>query len=143
MATILDIKSSPKYRQTVLLVDDQAVMLEIHSAMLKSEMPNLSIVTMTDPQKALKWLNTHPVDLVVTDYKMAQMDGVSFVKAIKSSSKGVKPPILVVTALKDEVIHQALISVGAHACLTKPITASQLVEVSRHLLNRTSEYFAA
>ncbi len=143
MATILDIKSSPKYRQTVLLVDDQAVMLEIHSAMLKSEMPNLSIVTMTDPQKALKWLNTHPVDLVVTDYKMAQMDGVSFVKAIKSSSKGVQPPILVVTALKDEVIHQALISVGAHACLTKPITASQLVEVSRHLLNRTSEYFAA
>lgn len=143
MATIFDIKSSPKYRQTALLVDDQAVMLEIHSAMLRSEMPNLNIVTMTDPQKALKWLRTHPVDLVVTDYKMAQMDGVSFVKEIKSSSKGTEPPILVVTALKDETIHQALLSVGAHACLIKPITAPQLIKVSRHLLNRTGVYFAA
>jgi two-component system, chemotaxis family, chemotaxis protein CheY len=143
MALVLDIKSSRKYRQTVLLVDDQPMVLEIHAAMLKSAMPNLRIVSMTDPLKALDWLMSHSIDLIITDYKMKQMNGVSFVTSAKRLSNGAMPPIIVVTALKDANVHQALLLAGVSICLTKPTSAVQLVEISRRLLNITTEYFAA
>ena len=143
MSVVHDIRSASKYRQTVLVIDDQPLVLEIHVAIMRSVAPELRIIAMTDPKKALTWMRTRPVDLIVTDYKMHQMDGVSFVNAIKDSSHGEMKPIIVVTALKDEATHQTLLSAGVAACLTKPTSAVQLVAVSRQLLNKTKEYFAA
>lgn len=134
--SIRDIRSAHTYRQTILIVDDQPTVLAIHEAVLKSALPGARIVCMTDAGAALKWLRNKHVDLIITDYRMQQMDGIHFVHALQGSSSVSVQPIIVVTALNDEKIHQQLLSAGVAACLKKPVRAAQLSGISRTLLEQ-------
>ncbi len=134
MPKISHIRSAPKFKQTVLLVDDQSTVLDIHAAILKSLKLSLNIVKMTDPTEALAWLQNKQVDLIITDFRMHKMDGKEFVEAIKKSENVLTHAIVVVTALKDQATHQALISAGASACFTKPAQALELAKMARTLL---------
>lgn len=104
--SVRNIRSAPTYRQTVLIIDDQPMVLAIHTAVMKSISMDLRIVSMTDPKAALEWLGQKQVDLIVTDYRMYQMDGIHFINAVRDSRIEPMCPIIVVTALKDENIHQ-------------------------------------
>lgn len=132
--SVRNIRSAPTYRQTVLIIDDQPMVLAIHTAVMKSISMDLRIVTMTDPKAALEWLGQKQVDLIVTDYRMYQMDGIHFIHAVRDSRIEPMCPIIVVTALKDENIHQQLLKAGVTACLTKPARAAQLSKIARTLL---------
>ncbi|WP_434782398.1 response regulator [Ferrovum myxofaciens] len=137
-----DIRSAPSYRQTVLIIDDQPMMLTIHAAVLKSVDPDLRIISMTDPRAALEWMRQKQVDLIITDYRMHNMDGIHFVNTVRRSSFCPLLPIIVVTALKDEKIHQQLLAAGVSACLIKPAQAVQLSQLSRTLLEKSRERYS-
>jgi len=135
--TISNIRSASKFRQTALLIDDQPTVLDIHAAILKSLKLNLKIVTMTDPVEALVWMKNKQVDLIITDFRMHQMNGMQFVEVINNANDGPPTPIIVVTVLKDIKIHQELIAAGASACLTKPVQADELANVASNLLEQS------
>ena len=141
MNTISSIRSAPKFRQTVLLIDDQATVLDIHAAILKSLKMDLKIVSMTDPVKALAWLQNKQVDLIITDFRMHQMDGMQFVQALKNADNVLTHSIVVVTVLKDQTVQQALVAAGASACLTKPVPAQELAKVAKNLLEQSKIYY--
>jgi CheY-like chemotaxis protein len=141
MTTVSNIRSATKFRQTVLLIDDQSTVLDIHAAILKSLKMNLKIVTMTDPVEALAWLQNKQVDLIVTDFRMHQMDGMQFVQALKNAENVLTHSIVVVTVLKDKTTHQSLISAGASACLTKPVQTQELAKVAKALLEQSKVYY--
>ncbi len=141
MTTVSNIRSAPKFRQTVLLIDDQPTVLDIHAAILKSLKMNLKIVTMTDPVEALAWLKNKQVDLIITDFRMHQMNGMQFVQALKNSKNVLTHSIVVVTVLKDQATHQELISAGASACLTKPVQTQELANVAKNLLEQSKIYY--
>ncbi len=138
---VSDIRSAAKFKQTVLIIDDQPTVLDIHQAILKSLRPNLNIVTMTNPIEALKWAEHKQVDLIITDFSMAQMNGMEFVKAINQTKSSAIVPIIVITVLKDKSLHKALIASGATACLTKPVTASSLKKVADFLLYESKQFY--
>lgn len=137
--SVSNIRSAAKFKQTVLLIDDQTTVLDIHTAILKSLKMNLKIVTMTDPVEALSWMQNKQVDLVISDFHMPQMDGMQFVQSMKSAQNGQLDSIIVVTVLKDKAVHQALIAAGAAACLTKPVQALELGNVARNLLDKSKQ----
>ena len=137
----ISIRSAPKFRQTVLLIDDQATVLDIHAAILKSLKMDLKIVTMTDPIKALAWLQNKQVDLIITDFRMHQMDGMQFVQALKNADNVLTHSIVVVTVLKDQTVQQALVAAGASACLTKPVPTQELAKVAKTLLEQSKIYY--
>ncbi len=141
MTTVSHIRSAPKFRQTVLLIDDQSTMLDIHAAILQSLKLNLKIVTMTDPVEALAWLQNKQVDLIVTDYHMHQMNGMQFLQAIQQAENIRAHAIIVVTVLKDKATHRALISAGAKACLTKPVQAEELSRLAKDLLAQSKKSY--
>ncbi len=134
---VSNIRSASKFRQTALLIDDQPTVLDIHAAILKSLKLNLKIVTMTDPVEAINWMQNKQVDLIITDFRMHQMNGMQFVEAINSANDGPPKPIIVVTVLKDLKVHQELIAAGASACLTKPVQADELAKIARNLLEQS------
>lgn len=119
------------------MIDDQPTVLDIHAAILKSLKLNLKIVTMTDPVEAINWMQNKQVDLIITDFRMHQMNGMQFVEAINSANDGPPKPIIVVTVLKDLKVHQELIAAGASACLTKPVQADELAKIARNLLEQS------
>jgi CheY-like chemotaxis protein len=145
MMIVSDIRSATNFKQTVLIIDDQLTALDIHKAILKSLRPNLNIVTMTSPVEALKWAKHKQVDLVITDFSMAQMNGMEFVQTINQTNHVGLLPIIVITVLKDKALHKALhkalIASGATACLTKPVAASSLKKVADFLLNQSKQFY--
>ena len=141
MTTVSSIRSATKFRQTVLLIDDQSTVLDIHAAILKSLKMNLKIVTMTDPIEALAWLQNKQVDLIITDFRMHKMDGMQFVQALKNAENVLTHAIVVVTVLKDQATQQELIAAGASACLTKPVQTQELSKVVKNVLEQSKIYY--
>ncbi len=141
MAKISSIRSAPKFRQTVLLIDDQPTVLDIHAAIIKSLKLDLKIVSMTDPVEALNWLQNRQVDLIITDFRMHHMDGMQFVHALKNHENALTQAIIVVTVLKEHAIHQELIAAGVSACLTKPVQTSELANIAKALLEQSKQYY--
>ncbi|MEQ1766619.1 MAG: response regulator [Methylotenera sp.] len=135
--SVSSIRSAPKFRQTALLIDDQSTVLDIHAAILKSLKMNLKIVKMTDPVEALEWMKNKQVDLIITDFRMLQMNGMQFVQAIKSAGHDLLRSIIVVTAIKDKSVHQELLAAGASACLTKPAQTQELANIAKTLLEKS------
>ena len=140
--SISNIRSAPNFKQTALLIDDQPTVLDIHAAILKSLQMNLKIVTMTNPVEALEWMQNKQVDLIITDFRMHQMDGMQFVQAIKNTSNVLTRSIIVVTVLKEINIHQELLAIGASACLTKPVQTQALAKIAKQLLEQSKEYYS-
>lgn len=140
--SISNIRSATNFKQTALLIDDQPTVLDIHVAILKSLKMNLKIVTMTNPVEALMWMKNKQVDLIITDFRMHQMNGMQFVQAIKSTSNVLTRSIIVVTVLKETSIHQELLAAGASACLTKPVQTQELAKIAKQLLEQSKEYYS-
>ena len=141
MTKVSSIRSALKFKQTVLLIDDQPTLLDIHAAILKSLKMDLNIVTMTDPVEALAWIQNKQVDLIITDFRMHQMDGMQFVQALKNADNVLTHAIVVVTVLKDQATQQELIAAGASACLTKPVQTQELAKVAKTLLEQSKIYY--
>ena len=140
--SVSSIRSAKIFRQTALLIDDQSTVLDIHAAILKSLKMNLKIVKMTDPIEALEWMQKKQVDLIITDFRMHQMDGMQFVQAIKNVGHDSLRSIVVVTALKDESIHQDILAAGASACLTKPAQTQELASIAKTLLEQSKHHYS-
>lgn len=141
MAKVSNIRSAPKFRQTVLLIDDQPTVLDIHAAIIRSLKMDLNIVSMTDPVEALNWLQNKQVDLIITDFRMHNMDGMQFVQALKNDGNVLTHAIIVVTVLTEHEIHQELIAAGASACLTKPVQTSELAKIAKALLEQNKQHY--
>lgn len=137
--TVSNIRSASKFKQTVLVIDDQPTVLDIHTAILKSLKLNLKVVPMVDPVEALLWMRNKQVDLIVSDFSMMNMDAMQFIQII--SEVNYATPIIIITVLKDKQIHKELLDAGAIACLTKPVNAEKLETLARFLLNESKQFY--
>ena len=81
------------------------------------------------------------VDLIITDFRMHQMNGMQFVQALKNSDNVLTHAIIVVTVLKDQATHQELIAAGTSACLTKPVQTQELARIAKTLLEQSKLYY--
>jgi CheY-like chemotaxis protein len=138
---VSNIRSASKFKQTVLIIDDQPTVLSIHAAIIKSLKLNLNVVTMTNPVEALTWMSKRQVDLIVTDFRMMNMNGMEFVETINSTNSAGPKPIIVISVLKDKSLHKELIAAGASACLTKPVNPTSLANMAYFLLDRSKQFY--
>ena len=67
--------AEPEPQPTIVIVDDEEMVLTSLSAYLTLE-TDYNVVTFTDVDEALAYLEKHPVDVVVSDYLMPKMDGI-------------------------------------------------------------------
>lgn len=73
---------------SLLIVDDEPNVLNAlrrlcQNAAILPAIPEPSITTFTSPIEALAYVREHPVDLIISDYRMPDMDGASFLAAVK------------------------------------------------------------
>jgi two-component system response regulator HupR/HoxA len=61
----------------VLLVDDDKALLETTAALLETE---FNVHTAANGEAALRFLDTLPVDVLCTDFKMPNMDGIELLR---------------------------------------------------------------
>ena len=123
------ISTSPK---KILIVDDNAVILKFLRHLLEAE--DYLVVTAENGLEGLKTASMERPNLIITDFLMPKMDGVTFIRKLKSQMSTRFIPIIMLTA-KDEVESEVeVIDAGADDYLTKPVVAKRLLaRVSRLL----------
>jgi DNA-binding response OmpR family regulator len=68
----------------VLLINDEPMLLSLIPLILNHFDSNLKVETLADPSKAVEKVLKFPFDVIVADYSMPEINGLSLVKAIKT-----------------------------------------------------------
>ncbi|MBL9022817.1 MAG: EAL domain-containing response regulator [Myxococcales bacterium] len=114
----------------VLLVDDDPLVLRSLARTLQST--GVHVVTVNDPEKALKMIATEDVDCVLCDIRMPKMSGLTFAKHTRAQ----KPDVPIVLMTGDPGLDSALaaIELGILEYLPKPIDPPKLRETVQHAI---------
>jgi CheY-like chemotaxis protein/phosphoribosyl 1,2-cyclic phosphodiesterase len=122
-------------RFKILVVDDQPESLTLIVRALVDGPYEVS--TATSGPEGLRMIAEAPPDLVVLDYKMTGMDGLTVVKTLRALPKTERLPVLMLTAMTDEASIRAGFTAGVTDYVTKPFSIPQLVARVHACLART------
>ncbi len=117
----------------ILIVDDNDINLILFSALVK-QLGECRDTVFSDPRKALDWAESNPVDLVVVDYRMPNINGIEFIQHLRHIPGHAETPILMVTADNQKDIRYAALDQGASDFLTKPIDRLEFLSRAKNLL---------
>jgi CheY-like chemotaxis protein len=90
----------------ILYVDDEPTLLELGKLFLERT-GQCSVDTVCSAPQALKKLNSKPYDAIISDYEMPEMNGIEFLKTVRTSGNQL-PFILFTGRGREEVVIQAL-----------------------------------
>ncbi len=112
----------------IITVDDSSTMRRIIKNTLKRIGYGDEILEAENGKEALEILENNDVDLIITDWNMPVMDGLTFVKKIRSNKKYDDVPIIMVTteAAKEDII--TALKAGVNNYIVKPFTPQVLKE---------------
>ena len=123
--------ANPKTMTTILLVDDEKMITGPLVNALKQA--GYEVLVAHNGRDGLNMALTHNPDVVVLDILMPEMDGWEVCKALRQKSA---VPILMLTALGDEIDRILGLELGADDYLTKPFSTRELIARLRALLRR-------
>ena len=113
---------------TLLLVDDEATNLQVLRQILQAD---YRLLYAKDGAKALELAQANPVDLVLLDIMMPEMDGYDTMRAIRRIPKFKSLPIITLTAKAMKGDRDKCIAAGASDYITKPVDVAQLLSLMR------------
>jgi CheY-like chemotaxis protein len=122
----------------ILVVDDDEIACEHISLVLDAL--GLRADTETDPQKALAQLRQahesgKPCGLLLTDYKMPEMNGLDLIRALRSFDGG-ETAAIILTGYNWDIIEDEALEGGADGILAKPLFPEVLQREVRAVLDR-------
>ena len=120
--------------ETVLLVEDEPLVLEVGQAML--ERVGYRVLTATDGQKALEVYGQHQAEiaLVLADIVMPNMGGVALFHVLKAQNPDIRVVLITGYPLGEEA--QNVLDLGIVDWLEKPMTTARLAQVVSRALGR-------
>ena len=119
--------------KTIMVVDDLfGVRLMVSFAVRDS---GYEVVEAMDGMDALAKLDSEPsLSLIITDLRMARLDGIGLIKGVRSHETHRDTPIIMITTESDESIPSDGLESGATDSIPKPFRPEQLIEVVRRIL---------
>jgi DNA-binding NtrC family response regulator len=125
------------YSNSILVVDDELSYLELVKGLLNQEGYE-NVTTEDNPLKVMSLLEEQPVDLILLDIYMPQMNGLDLLEKIYASHP--KIPVIVITAVDERKVALKAIDLGAYEFITKPPDTDRLLlTIKRALGNRLLE----
>jgi len=116
----------------ILVVDDDRTTRKMLSLYLKGN--GFDIVTAENGLDAIEKLGDGTVNLVVTDLNMPYMDGIEFIRTMKTNPDTGHIPALMITTEDDGEERKRAAAAGADGYLVKPVTSDTVVLKVRQLL---------
>ena len=117
----------------ILIVDDDAVLLEGLSGMLRIKIPEAHVHTALSAAAGLELLEGLEYEAVISDIKMPLMDGLKFMERVKALRPGT--PILLITGHGDDALAVQSVMGGAYAFIPKPIDRDYFLAWLERALN--------
>jgi two-component system, OmpR family, KDP operon response regulator KdpE len=125
--------SSTETKANILVVDDEPQITRVLKTSLSSQ--GYGIRTASDGEEALQMTKEWAPDLIVTDLRMPNMDGLELCRRIRTESR---IPIIVLSVKGEEMIKVEALDAGADDYVTKPFSMIELVARIRAALRRAS-----
>lgn len=113
----------------ILLVDDNDVNLIVARMLLHKSLPQATVIEASSASVALEKLRTEPIDVVLMDVIMPEMDGMQATQAIRQSFTAPVSdiPVLALTASANPVDQARCFDAGMNDVLLKPLDERELI----------------
>jgi CheY-like chemotaxis protein len=116
--------------QSILVVDDEEfVVLTLQEGL--SKLPNCQVSVATSGQQALELLDQQTFDLLITDYKMPDLDGLTLAEHVRQSHP--HTAVIVITGYSDELREHAAHG-SIQRILDKPVKLAEIRSVASEAL---------
>lgn len=121
--------------KTILIVDDSKINVMIAENILKKE-ECYQILKAVSGMEAITIVSKNPVDLVLLDIEMPEMDGFETFEKIREQSK---VPVIFMTADKELSTMNRATEMGVEDYITKPFSPPSLLECVNGVLHRDAD----
>lgn len=129
-----------KKKKKVLIVDDQTTGRTILQKIIQQIDDNLDVTAFGSPLEALNWVEQHEPDLIITDYRMPELNGVEFIRTIRQKPHCENVPIMMITVVSEKEVRYEALEAGATAFLTRPIDQIECRTSCRNLLKMHEQH---
>ena len=116
----------------ILVVDDSETVRQVLQLTLSKA--GFEVVEAEDGVDALNKLTAQPVDMIVTDLNMPNMDGLELIKKVRGTGDYRFTPIVMLTTESSEDKKKAGREAGASGWIVKPFKPEQLLKVVKMVL---------
>lgn len=116
----------------ILIVDDSESIREVVSFTLENE--GFEVLVADDGTDALKYLDGRPVDMIITDLHMPQMDGITLIKHVREMEMYQRIPILFLTTESQTSKKLEAKEAGATGWIIKPFVPAKLIAALNKVL---------
>ena len=118
--------------KTILVVDDSASLRQVVGIALKGA--GYTVIEGCDGKDALSKLNGQKIHLVISDVNMPNMDGISFVKAMKAMPAYRFTPVIMLTTESADAKKAEGQAAGAKAWVVKPFRPEVMLNAVQKLV---------
>src|SRR5260370_7530052 len=120
-------------KSNILVVDDEAQITRVLKTTLSGH--GYGVRTAADGEEALQIMKDWSPDLIMTDLRMPNMDGLELCRRVRAQSR---TPIIVLSVKGEEAIKVEALDAGADDYITKPFSVNELLAPIRPTLPKTS-----
>lgn len=113
----------PVATSNILLVDDEANMLDMLSAFLRKE--GYTVITAENGRQGVEYAAAKQFDYIFCDLKMPEMDGLQFLEVIKS--REIHSTVIMMSAFATVDIAVKAMKIGAYDFITKPFKLDEIL----------------
>jgi len=117
--------------KTIMIVDDSVSMRMVLGIALKGA--GYAVIEGCDGRDALAKLTGQKVHLIISDVNMPNMDGISFLKALKQLPAYKFTPVIMLTTVTEDAKMAEGRAAGARAWVAKPFQPEQLINAVQRL----------
>jgi two-component system phosphate regulon response regulator PhoB len=122
----------------ILLVEDDADLLEVLRLTFELEMPDCELITATDGEIAMQKARRFVPDLVVLDIMMPKKDGIEVCRELRADRRLSNVQVLMLSAKSEDTDVVLGLGIGADDYLAKPARPIELVARAKNLLRRAA-----
>jgi len=118
----------------VVIVDDRITNRNIFAKLAASIEGGIVVRSFGAPVEALAWLAGNTPDLVITDYKMPELDGAEFTRRFRTLNGCADVPVVVLTVYEERSFRLNALEAGATDFLQSPVDHHEFLTRARNLL---------
>ena len=129
--TAVDTSKNKLQAPTLLVVEDNEELLQLMVRLLSKE---YNVLTAENGKEAVVIIENEPVELIISDIMMPEMDGIELCRFVKNTIEYSHIPIILLTAKNKEEDKAEAYESGADAFISKPFNLSVLYARIKNLL---------
>ncbi|MEH0154163.1 response regulator [Limibacter armeniacum] len=127
--------------RTVLIVDDELANIKLIANYLMEQEGSFKVLTSLDPEKGFKVAQTYLPDLIILDWEMPKLSGITVLKMLKQHPNTKQIPIIIATGkmTSSENLATAL-NAGAEDYIRKPLDTVELEARMQTVFRLSDQY---